>query len=74
MIASSGNLTTLLDHLFQISQRNVQNKSFRDELIQIILEAYRSSSESRKGAWNICHCFMHLGKAAEAAAVLNDLI
>lgn len=74
MIKESADLSQLLNHLFYISQNCIQNKSFRESLIMLILKAYSETVGEGKDAWNICHCHLHLGQAKEASEIIIKLI
>lgn len=70
------NLSSTLDNLFDLSQRSIQNKKFREELITLIKNVYeaRQISSALVDHINICMCYFHLGKYSEAAEILLKLI
>jgi 26S proteasome regulatory subunit N2 len=70
------NLSSTLDNLFDLSQRSIQNKKFREELITLIKNVYeaRQISSALVDHINICMCYFHLGKYKEAAEILLKLI
>lgn len=78
VIKSSSNVSGLLDYIFELSQKGLQSKVFKNELVELILRSYSqrdtSSQVSRNESWNICYCYFLLNKAKETASVIGNLI
>jgi 26S proteasome regulatory subunit N2 len=76
VIKTTQNLSSLLDHIFDLSQKVIQSRVFKNQLIELILKSYseRDAILSRDEASNICYCYLLLNKYTEAAMVLVKLI
>lgn len=66
----------MLDHVFDLSQKVIQSRIFKNQLIELILKAYseRETTLNKDEASNICYCYLLLNKSTETAMVLTKLI
>lgn len=78
VIQNARSATNILDYIFQLSQRVIQSKLFKTQLVELILAAYSQREQAvtldREEAWNICHCYLLLNKFKETALVLAKLL
>jgi len=71
-VVASGQVKEMLGHLFKISQSQIDNRTFRHQVLRVLVKLYRNLEVPDYIA--VCQCLLFLDDAQSVADILGGLI
>eukprot|EP00457_Paulinella_chromatophora_P001033 gb/GEZN01001035.1/.p1 GENE.gb/GEZN01001035.1/~~gb/GEZN01001035.1/.p1 ORF type:complete len:1045 (-),score=225.72 gb/GEZN01001035.1/:204-3338(-) len=71
-VMAGGDVASMLQYLFQLSQTVVQSKVFRLKVLELLMRLYQKLETP--DYLNMCQCLLFLEKPSEVANVLNTIL